>query len=338
MEILTKGHGQLLGWHDPDDQRQWIAQKKTRSLEDKRMSVADAVSKFVSDGCYLASGGFGHIRVPMAVIYEIVRQKKRNVVVAGKTAVHDIDILVAADCVSKVEVAYAFGHELRGLSPASRRAVEQGKVKVAAEISNAGFQWRFRAAAMGIPFIPTRVMLGSDTFAYSSAISVRDPFTGKPVCLVPACYPDVAAIHVHRCDKNGNAQIDGIAVMDLELARAARRVIITAEQIIPEERIRREPWRTSIPFFLVDAVVHVPYGSHPGNMAYLYYFDEDHMAEWLHLSRTDEGASQYLENYVFGVDDFRGYLRRIGGSKKLKHLRDLERLRVKFSAPWAEEE
>jgi len=244
----------------------------------------------------------------------------------------------AAGCVSKVEVAYAFGHELRGLSPASRREVEQGRVKVAAEISNAGFQWRFKAAAMGIPFIPTRVMLGSDTHAYSSAISVRDPFAGKPVCLVPACYPDVAVIHVHRCDKHGNAQIDGIAIMDLELARAARRLIITTEQIISEEKIRREPWRTSIPFFLVDAVVHVPYGCHPGNMAYLYYFDEDHMAEWLRLSRTDEGTLQYLENYVFGVDDFKEYVRRIGGAKKLKHLRDLERLRAKFRAPWAEGE
>jgi len=255
---------------------------------------------------------------------------------AGKTAVHDIDILIGAGCVSKVEAGYSFGHELRGLSPASRRAVEQGRVKVAAEISNAGFQWRFRAAAMGIPFIPTRVMLGTDTFAYSSAVSVRDPFSGKPVCLLPACYPDVGIIHVHRCDKYGNAQIDGIAVEDLELARAARRLIITTEQIIPKERIEKEPWRTSIPFLVVDAVVHVAYGCHPGNMPYLYYFDEDHMAEWLRLSRTDEGTSEYLEKYVFGVDDFKGYLERIGGAKKLRYLRDLEGLRAKFRAPWAE--
>jgi len=336
MEILSRGHGELLAWHDPDEQRQWIAQNKMRSLEDKRMTVAEAVSKFVPDGSYLASGGFGHVRVGMAAIYEIVRQKKSNLTMAGKTAVHDIDILVAAGCVDKVEVAYSFGHELRGLSPASRRAVEQGKVKVAGEISNAGFQWRFKAAAMGIPFIPTRVMLGSDTHAYSSAISVRDPFSGKPVCLVPACYPDVAVIHVHRCDKYGNAQIDGIVVEDLELARAARRLIITTERIVSGERIRKEPWRTSIPFFLVDAVIHVAYGCHPGNMPCLYYFDEDHMAEWLRLSRTNEGVSQYLENYVFGVDDFKGYLKRIGGAKKLKHLRDLERLRAKFRAPWAE--
>lgn len=336
MEILSRGHGELLGWHDPDEQRKWIARNKSHSLEDKRMTVADAVRKFVPDGCYLASGGFGHVRVGMAAIYEIVRQKKRNLAIAGKTSVHDIDILIAAGCVSKVEVAYCFGHELRGLSPASRREVERGKVKVVAEISNAGFQWRLRAAAMGIPFIPTRVMLGTDTYAYSSALTVRDPLSGKPVCLVPACYPDTGIIHVHRCDKYGNAQIDGIAVMDLELARAARRLIITTEQIVTKERIQKEPWRTSIPFFLVDAVVHVPYGCHPGNMAYLYYFDEDHMAEWLRLSRTDEGASQYLEKYVFGVDGFKEYLERIGGAKKLKHLRDLERLRVKFRAPWAE--
>ena len=135
----------------------------------------------------------------------------------GKTAVHDLDLLVGSGCVDKVEVAYSFGHELRGLSPASRRAVETGKCKVTGEISNAGYQWRFLAAMMGLPFIPTRVMLGTDTFAHSSAQTMIDPFSGKQVCLLPACYPDVAVIHVPRCDKFGNAQIDGIMVEDFEL-------------------------------------------------------------------------------------------------------------------------
>jgi acyl CoA:acetate/3-ketoacid CoA transferase alpha subunit len=154
MEILKEGHGELVGWHDPDEHRQWVRENKSRELKDKRMTVSEAVEKFVHDGDFIACGGFGHVRIPMALIYEIIRQGKRNLTMAGKTAVHDIDILIGAGCVSRVEVAYAFGHELRGLSPAGRRAVETGKCKVVAEISNAGYQWRFLAAAMGLPFIP----------------------------------------------------------------------------------------------------------------------------------------------------------------------------------------
>lgn len=336
MEILDEGRGELLAWHDPDEHRKWILENKPRSFEDKRMSLKEAIAKFLRDGDYIAMGGFGHVRISMAAIYEIIRQGKRNLVMAGKTAVHDADILIAAGCVNKVEVAYTFGHELRGLSPASRRAVESGRVKVASEFSNAGFQWRFKAAAMGLPFIPTRVMLGTDTFKYSSAKVVKDPFSGKPICLLPACYPDVAFIHVHRCDKYGNSQIDGILVEDFELARAARRLIITTEKIIDEEKIRKEPWKTVIPFFIVDAVVEVPYGSHPGNMPYLYYSDEEHMAEWLKLSKTDEGVKAYFEKYVYGVDNFEEYLKLIGGAKKLNYLRKLERLKVPFTAPWVE--
>jgi len=336
MDILEEGEGELLAWHDPDEHRRWVLENKPRSLKDKQMNLKEAITKFVHDGDYIAMGGFGHVRVSMAAIYEIVRQKKRNLAMAGKTAVHDFDILVASGCVNKVEVAYCFGHELRGLSPASRRVFENGKVEVAAEISNAGFQWRFKAAAMGLPSIPTRVMLGTDTLKYSSAKVVKDPFNGKPICLLPACYPDVVFIHVHRCDKYGNSQIDGIIIEDFELARAARRLIITTEEIVDGEKIRNEPWKTMIPFYLVDAVVKVPYGSHPGNMPYLYYSDEEHMAEWLKLSKTDEGVKQYLEKYVYGIETFEEYLHLIGGENKLRYLRRLEQLKAPLKAPWAE--
>ncbi len=333
LELLDTGEGELLAWLDPDERRRFVSTKR-RDLFDKRMSVKDAVSKFVSNGCYIAMGGFGHVRIPMAIIYEIIRQGKRDLIMAGKTAVHDSDILIASGCVSKIEVAYAFGHELRGLSPASRRAVEEGRCKVVTEWSNAAYQWRFLAAAMGVSFIPTRVTLGSDTFRKSSAKIVRDPFSGKPVCLVPACYPDVVFIHVHRCDIYGNAQIDGILCEDFELARAAKRLIITTEEIVDSEVIRREPWRTVIPYFLVDAVVEVPYGSHPCNMPYLYYFDEEHIGEWLKLSKTEEGVQKYLDKYVYGVEDFSEYLDLIGGVKKLNYLRRLEQLREELRVPW----
>ena len=326
MSDPVEYNGELIGWHDPDENRQWVRKNKSRQLVDKRTTVANAIRKYVPDGSLIAMGGFGHIRTPMALIYELVRQRKRDLTVIGKTAVHDIDILIGGGCVSRVEVAYAFGHELRGLSPCGRRAVESGQVKVTGEISNAGFQWRFLAAAMGVPFMPVRSMLGTDTIKHSSARVIEDPWSGKPIGLVPACYPDVALFHVHRCDQYGNAQIDGIMVEDFELARAARRLIITTEEIIDHEEIQRHPWRTVIPFYLVDAVIEVPFGAHPTEMPVTYYFDEQHIAHWLEVSKTPHGTSKYFEEYVFGVPDFDAYLEKVGGLRKLAHLKHVMKL------------
>ncbi len=327
MEILAEGQGALIGWHDPDENRRWIQAHKSRALVDKRLSLQEAVERFVPDGALLAMGGFGHVRVSMAAVYQIIRRRRRNLILAGKTAVHDSDLLIAAGCVDRIEVAYAFGHELRGLSPASRRMVESGACSVVAETSNAGYQWRFLAAMMGLPFIPSRNLLGTDTLQRSSAKVVADPWSGKPVCLLPACYPDVAILHVPRCDRYGNAQVDGTMIEDFELARAARRLILTTERVIPTERIRREPWRTVVPFYLVDAVVEVPYAAHPCQMPYLYYFDEENIRLWLERSRTAEGAAAYFDEFVFGVDDHEGYLRLIGGRRRLAALRRIEQLR-----------
>jgi len=327
MRDPVRNDGELIGWHDPDENRQWIRENKPRAMTDKRTTVPEAVRKFVADGSLVAVGGFGHIRVPMALIYEIVRQGKRDLTMCGKTAVHDIDILIGGGCVSRVEVAYAFGHELRGLSPCGRRAVESGQVQVSAEISNAGFQWRFLAAAMGVPFMPVRTMLGTDTLKHSSARVIDDPWSGKPIALVPACYPDVALFHVHRCDCYGNAQIDGITIEDFELARAARRLILTTEAVIDHAEIQRQPWRTNIPFYLVDAVIEVPFGAHPTEMPLNYYFDEEHIAHWLEVSRTPEGTADYFKQYVFGVPDFNAYLEKVGGARLLQRLQRVMELR-----------
>jgi 3-oxoacid CoA-transferase subunit A/glutaconate CoA-transferase subunit A len=328
MKDPIEFEGELIGWHDPDENRRWVRENKSRKMVDKRTTVAEAVRRFVPDGSLVAVGGFGHIRIPMALVYEMVRQRKRDLTVIGKTAVHELDILIGGGCVSRVEVAYAFGHELRGLSPCGRRAVESGQVKVTGEISNAGFQWRFLAAAMGVPFMPVRSMLGTDTIKKSSARVIEDPWSGKPICLVPACYPDAALFHVHRCDQFGNAQIDGILVEDFELARAARRVIITSEEIIPHEEIQSQPWRTTIPFYLVDAVIQVPFGAHPTEMPVTYYFDEEHIAHWLEVSKTAEGVEQYFKEYVFGVPNYEAYLEKVGGQRLLARLKQVMNLQL----------
>jgi 3-oxoacid CoA-transferase subunit A/glutaconate CoA-transferase subunit A len=181
---------------------------------------------------------------------------------------------------------------------------------------------------MGVPFVPTRSLLGTQTLEESSAIVIEDPFSGKPIALLPACYPDVVMLHVPRADKYGNAQVDGILIEDYELSRAGRRVIVTAEEIVETEVIRQRPWLTMIPYYVVDAVIEVPFGAHPCDMPYLYFFDEEHIAEWRQVSATPEGAQAYFDKYVFGVPDFEAYLALVGGIRTMNRLRRIETLQA----------
>ncbi|MFB6266332.1 MAG: CoA transferase subunit A [Halodesulfurarchaeum sp.] len=334
MDIRNQGDGDLVGWAHPDEVREWNREERSRAFEDKRMTAAEAVERFVEDGDLVASGGFGHVRISTPIMHELIRQDVTDLTFSGKTAVFDLDLLIATGNVSKVEAAYSFGHETRGLAPASRRKVEGGEVEVVAEASNAALQWRFLAAKMGIPFIPARILNGTDTFEYSSAKVVEDPWSGEPVTLIPACYPDAAFIHVTKADKYGNAVIDGISVEDPELAGAAKRLIVTAEEIVPTEEIRDRPKETEIPYFLTDAVVEAPYGSHPGEMPYQYYFDEAHIAEWLDSSETEEGVEEYVERYITGTEDFEEYLVAVGGEEKLAELEAIERYEQDAEYPW----
>ena len=214
----------------------------------------------------------------------------------------------------KLDLTY-IGLEVYGTSSALRRAVESGQVEQCVEWSNGAITWRMKATAMGVPFLPTRSMLGTDTLAYSAAKVVADPFTGAKVALLPALVLDVALIHVHRADKFGNCQIEGISGFATEMSRACKRLIISAEEIVPTEEIRKYPDRTIIPYFLVDAVVHAAYGSYPGEMAYLYGRDEPAIKEWVDMSKTAEGAQAYLDKYVYGVENHDEYLKLIGDER-----------------------
>jgi glutaconate CoA-transferase subunit A len=327
MEALSSGTGPLFMNPDPDDARTFF-REKSRALTDKVTSVREAVARLVRDGDYLASGGFGSNRIPTAALHEIVRQRKRNLGFAGHTATHDFQILAAGNLdgqklLARVDVAYVVGLEARGLSPQARRVMESGEVEVC-EWTNYALACRLRAAASGIPFIPARIMLGTDTFRRSAAKEITCPFTGCRLVALPALYPDVALIHVHESDCYGNCRIRGITTADLDLARASKRVIITTERIVSNADIRSAPHATVIPSFCVDAVCQVPYGSYPGNMPGEYFSDEDHIREWLTVERDETNFRAFLQRYVYGVPDFESYRQLCGGPERMEELRAQE--------------
>ena len=326
---LNCGIGPLFMDPDPDKAREFF-KTKSRALTDKVMSVKDAVSAFVKDGCYLASGGFGANRISTAALHEILRQKKNNLGFMGHTSTHDFQILAAGNrgghkLLARLDAAYVVGLEARGLSTQARRVMESDEVEVC-EWSNYALACRLHAAAMGVPFIATRNMLGTDTFGYSAAKEIKCPFTNKKLAALPALYPDVAVIHVHESDCHGNCRIKGIAVADLELARAAKRVIITAERIISNDEIRKHPEATLISSLCVDAVCHVRYGSYPGNMAGEYFSDEEHLGQWLDVEKDEVKFDAFLDKYIYGVNDFESYLELCGGAEKTEELRKQELL------------
>jgi acyl CoA:acetate/3-ketoacid CoA transferase alpha subunit len=317
MEVIQSGIGELIRPPDINAFREWNRQKPM-ALVDKRMSEAEAVSQFVHDGDYLGTELYGTVRCPMSLINEVVRQGKNDLLVAGQ-GVLELDMLLAAGLVKKLDITY-IGLEVYGVSHPLRREVESGRVETCVEWSNAAFAGRFKAAAMGVPFIPIRSMLGTDTLKYSSAKVVSDPFTGDPICLIPALILDVGLIHVHRADMYGNCQIDGISGFAAEMARASKRLIVSAEEIVDGEVIRRNPDRTIIPYYLVDAVVEAPFASHPGEMCYQYQRDEDQIREWVTAAETPDTTQQYLEKYIYGPKDHREYLELIG-RQRLESLR-----------------
>ncbi len=319
MNVIASGIGELIQPPDMNAFREWN-RRKSKALVDKRMSEQEAIARFVHEGDYLGTELYGTVRAPMSLTRELIRQGKRDLRLAGQ-GVTELDLIIAAGLVKAMDFTY-IGLEVYGVSNALRRAVESGQIEKVVEWSNGGITWRFKAASMGVPFIPVRAMLGTDTFNYSAAKAVECPFTGEIVCLLPALILDVGLIHVHRADRYGNAQIDGISGFAFEMSRACKRLIISAEEVVPSDEIRRYPDRTIIPYYLVDAVGEAPFGSYPGEMCYLYERDEERIKEWVAASKTAEGAQAYLDKTVYGVENHQQYLELIG-QERLDHVRSI---------------
>ena len=326
--MIDSSQGPLFAPPDCQAAREFFRSKDKR-LIDKRMRVSEAISRFVHDGDYLGSGGFGGDRIATALLHEIVRQKKQHLKFAGHTATHDFQILCAGNqtgrgqLLKQVDIAYIVGLEARGLSPHARRVAESGDVEFC-EWTNYTLALRFQAAAMGVPFLPVRTMQGTDTFKHSAAQSIRCPFTNTQLAAIPALWPDVAVLHVHEADMYGNCRIRGTSVSDKELARAAKRLIISCERLISNDEIRDDPTSTVVPYFCVDAVCEVPFGSFPGNMPYEYYSDEDHLGHWLIVEQDHAAYLEFIDKAILGVRSFDEYLDQFGGEQRMAQLRELE--------------
>ena len=234
--------------------------KRDRSLREKVMSLHDAAT-LVQDGMSVGIGGSTMSRTPMAMIWELMRQRRKHLSCSRSIVSTDGDLLFGSDLADEVVTSWFAQGILWGLSKVMRHHVEKGGKRFQ-EWSHMAMGMRFRAGGMGVPFLPIRSMLGSDVLEQRPEAKEFDcPFTGEKLLLVPALNPDVALIYVQRCDPFGNAQIDGLQFMDIDLAMAADRVILTTERIISNDQIRRAPDQTKIPFFCVDAVVEVPFGA-----------------------------------------------------------------------------
>ncbi|MDH7480213.1 MAG: CoA-transferase [Syntrophomonadaceae bacterium] len=299
---------------------------------DKVTTLKEAVASLVKDGCYLSFGGIGD-RTPTAAIHEVARQRKQNLRLVTDTAVtfvHD-SILIGLGLVDRYEFAYNWGG-IWGADPVFRRAAEKGIPRPVEfeEYSNFTAGMRFLAASLGLSCMPTKSLLGSDIPTYNPKIKIiDDPYTGEPMALVPASYPDVAIIHVQRCDPLGNAQILGHVGNDDSLARAAQHVIITTEEIVPTDEIRRMPNLTYIPYYCVDAVVKVPFGSHGRGCAYCYAMDVPYGLQLADAWATEEGFNRWAEEWIYGVEDWSGYCRKLGWERLYK-LADAERRYQQF--------
>ncbi len=286
---------------------------RDRSLHEKVISLDEAAA-LVKDGETVGIGGSTLSRTPMAMVWALIRARKKQLTCARSITSSEGDLLFASGVCDHIMTSWFSQGIVWGVSKVMRHHVESGKARFD-EWSHMAMGMRFRAGAMGVPFLPMRSMLGSDVLRLRPEVREMDcPFTGDKLLLVPALNPDVAIIHVPRCDAYGNAQMDGLQFMDIDLAMAANRVILTTERIVSNNQIRRAPDQTKIPFFAVEAVVEVPFGCAPHECSGAYEPLFEHMDYYTSLVNKDpvKGMGEYLERYVYDPKSWTDYLGLLG--------------------------
>jgi glutaconate CoA-transferase subunit A len=287
---------------------------RDRGLRDKVMSLEEA-AKLVKDGEHVGIGGCTMSRTPIAAIWALIRARKKNLTISRSITSTEGDLLFASGVSKHVITSWFTQGIVWGVSKVMRHYTEN-KLARFEEWSHMSIGLRYRAGAMGIPFMPSRSMIGSDVGkrVADQLRTMTCPFTGEELVLLPALNPDVVLIHVQRCDPYGNAQLDGLQFMDIDMAMAANRVILTTERIVSNDQIRRAPDQTRIPFFTVDAVVEAPLGCAPHECYGMYEPFFSHLDHYAALSSKDPvgGPQQYLEEYYYGPKSWTDYLAKLG--------------------------
>jgi glutaconate CoA-transferase, subunit A len=288
-------------------------QERDRSLREKVTSL-EAAAALVPDGASVGIGGSTLSRTPMAMIWALIRAHRKDLRCARSITSSEGELLFASGASRHILTSWFSQGIVWGVSRVMRHYTESHRARFE-EWSHMAVGLRFRAGAMGVPFLPMRSMTGSDLLGQlPDARQIDCPFTGEKLVLVPALNPDVALIHIQRCDAYGNAQIDGLPFMDLDLAMAANRVILTTERIVSNDQIRRSPDQTRIPFLAVEAVVEVPFGSAPHECYGLYEPFFKHLDGYAAQLRRDpdQGIKDYLERYFYGPKSWTEYLALVG--------------------------
>ncbi len=288
----------------------------------KIMPLEEAVARYVRDGMTIAMGTGLESCIPFAAGHAIIRQGRRDLMLVGPVSDILFDMLIGAGCVARVIAAWV-GNVGAGTAYNFRRAVEDGIPRAVAveDHSNLTVALALQAAAMGISYLPTRTALGTDIVRdHPRMREVACPFTGERLLAVGAVRPDIAILHVQRCDRHGNAHLWGNLGVSLEAARAAEAVLLTCEEVVEDGVITSDPNRTLVPGFLVRAVAVVPFGSHPSPTQGYANRDDRFYDEYHAETRAREGFVSWLERMVLGTGGHAGYLDRLG-EDRLAHLR-----------------
>ena len=284
---------------------------------EKLCTAAEAAAQ-VEDGMRIAIGGFAVYQKPMALVHELIRQRRRNLTLVGAVHSIDADMLIGAGCLKRIETSYV-GLEKFGLAQNYRRAAQAGALEIIHYSEMLSWD-RFRADREGWPFWPCYFLGGNDTAKYNPDVKPYScPVTGKTAFAIPAAQPDVVMLHVYAADKFGNVQMQERHLLpqyqDLAMARAAGKLIVTAEKIIDTEELLEKPHLTMIAGFKTTCVAHVPRGSHPTPTLTETLMDDLHFARYARESKTPEAFDAYLQKYVYGVRDFAEYLRLVDAER-----------------------
>lgn len=297
------------------------------SKKNKVMPLKEAVQTFVFDGAVVGLGAQNISRCQMALVHEMIRQNKKDLTLVGCNLSLQMDLLVAAGLVKRCECGTG-NLERFGSTFSFKRAVENKTIKVE-DYSHLTMNSRFLAAEMGLPFIPTRSLLGSDLMKSTAGngekkcVVVENPWNpGDSVVLLRALSPDVAIVHVQKADELGNIIIEGITNHEPELIRASKRCIVTCEEVVSSERIRENPDPVTIPYQHIDAVVEAPFGAYPTYTYRYYMYDAEHIRGYQECARAGGDALKgYLDKYVYGCETFEDYLEKACGVKRLLDLK-----------------